>query len=253
MAAEVTSHQTYTRAFFEALEDVALQSAREVVPIVTDLVQPRSVVDVGCGEGIWLTVFQEQGISDVIGVDGAYVPPDLRKVPSALFVEHDLARPLALPRKFDLAVSVEVGEHLPEARAASFVADLTRLAPLVLFSAAIPFQGGDHLNEQWQDYWAYHFNVQDFVPIDCVRRRVWTNPQVKWYYAQNILLYGRRSVVESTSALAAAYEASREWPLRIVHPVKYLSVADVTSVPLRRVLRTMPTLVKHGLRRTFHR
>jgi SAM-dependent methyltransferase len=251
---EGSSHKTYTRAFFRSFEDVSRQSAQVIVSRLLALTQPRSVVDVGCAEGLWLTVFQEHGVDDIIGIDGAYVAPDLRKIQPAQFLEHDLKQPVRLDRTFDLAVSVEVAEHLPESRAAGFVEDLTRLAPLVLFSAAIPFQGGnDHVNEQWQDYWAAHFAARDFVPIDCVRPQVWTDPQVKWYYAQNTLLYGSRSAVENTPALAEAYAASREWPLSVVHPQKYLSVADATNVPLRRVLATMPTLFKHGLLRTFRR
>ncbi|MGI8498884.1 MAG: class I SAM-dependent methyltransferase [Gemmatimonadaceae bacterium] len=250
----MTSHRVYDRQFFERSESVSLASARVIVPIIMDLVHPASVVDVGCGEGLWLTVFQQQGAPEIFGLDGSFMDEDLLKIPRERFRATDLRLPLDVGRRFDLAVSVEVAEHLPASRAASFVKDLTSLAPLVLFSAAIPHQGGvAHLNEQWQDHWAELFAVHDYIPIDCVRCRVWSDPRVAWYYAQNMILYGGRDLVGSDPALAAAYERSRSWPLRIVHPNKYLSTADLSGIPLRRALRQLPTIAYHGLQRTFRR
>jgi hypothetical protein len=61
-------------------------------------------------------------------------------------------------RTFDLAICLEVAEHLPPEAAEGFIDSLTRLAPVVLFSAAITFQvGNQHLNGQWPDYWATLF------------------------------------------------------------------------------------------------
>ncbi|MDQ6888073.1 MAG: class I SAM-dependent methyltransferase [Gemmatimonadota bacterium] len=244
----------YNREFFTGSERASLDSARVIVPIIADLVRPVSVVDVGCGEGLWLTVFQECGATDILGLDGSFLDEDLLKIPRERFRPTDLRLPLDVGRRFDLAVSVEVAEHLPESRAASFVADLTSLAPIVLFSAAIPHQGGvAHLNERWQDYWAERFAAHDYVPIDCVRARVWSDRRVAWYYAQNLILYGRRDLVASDASLDAEYQRSRSWPLRIVHPTKYLSTADLAGVPLRRALRQLPTIAYHGLLRTLRR
>lgn len=151
-------------------------------------------------------------------------------------------------------MSVEVAEHLPASRATSFVADLTSLAPLVLFSAAIPHQGGiAHLNERWHDYWADRFGAHDCIPIYCLRLRIWSDPAVAWYYAQNMILYGRRDLVESDPTLTAEYERCRSWPLRIVHPAKYLSTADLNGIPQRRALLQLPTIAYHGLLRTLRR
>ena len=64
--------------------------------------------------------------------------------------QRDLAQPLQIDRRFDLALSLEVAEHLPPECGSEFVQTLTDLSSVILFSAAIPFQGGtDHLNEQW--------------------------------------------------------------------------------------------------------
>ena len=67
----------------------------------------------------------------------------------------DLNQPFTLDRTSDLVVCLEVAEHVPPLSAGDFIASLTRLASIILFSAAIPYQGGDgHLNEQWPEYWA---------------------------------------------------------------------------------------------------
>ena len=125
-------------------------SAKEVVPHILELLRPESVVDVGCGVGSWLAVFREHGIEAFLGVDGAYVDGDLLQIPLEKFLPPDLSKPLQLDRRFDLAVSLEVAEHLPEECAATFVASLVALAPVVAFSAAISHQGGhQNVNEQW--------------------------------------------------------------------------------------------------------
>jgi SAM-dependent methyltransferase len=132
----------YGPAFFDAHRDGARHSARAIVPLVLRLVRAGSVIDVGCGQGTWLAVFAEHGAADVTGVDGDSVDRDRLEIPADRFRGHDLARPLSVGRTFDLAVSLEVAEHLPAASADDFVASLAHLAPVVLFSAAAPYQGG---------------------------------------------------------------------------------------------------------------
>jgi SAM-dependent methyltransferase len=248
------SGNPYTRAFYESYEQQARRSARVIANLITPLVKPTSVLDVGCGQGLWLTAFQELGAMKILGVDGAYVTPDILRIPADRFRSADLRLPLELDQSFDLAISIEVAEHLPQSRAATFVRELTSRAPCVLFAAAIPFQGGnDHVNEQWQDYWADLFCAEGFHAIDCVRPFVWTDSRVLWFHAQNVLLYVRDDRLEADAGLKAAYARTKEWPLRIVHPWKYLSAADITGIPLRRVLGWMPTLIRSGWRRTLER
>lgn len=215
--------QPYTADFFAAHRDGARRSARVIVPLVLELVSPRSVIDIGCGDGTWLAAFREYGAEDVQGIDGDYVDRDRLQIPRERFRAHDLARLLELDRTFDLAVSLEVAEHLPAEAADDFVASLARLAPVVLFSAAVPYQGGtDHVNEQWPAYWAERFARHDFLPVDCLRRRVWANPDVEWWYAQNAFLYVARGRLESDSALAREYEAAGPVALPLVHPQRFV-------------------------------
>lgn len=53
-------------------------------------------------------------MADFIGIDGDYVERAQLMVPAARFQPADLTNPPHLDRTFDLAVCLEVGEHLPK-------------------------------------------------------------------------------------------------------------------------------------------
>jgi len=129
-------------------------SAEAIVPHVIRLTQPGSVVDVGCGTGTWLSVFKRHGIEEICGIDGDYVERTNLEIPSKCFIAADLKQSVSMSQKFDLVVSIEVAEHIPPQNANVYIESLVGLGPVILFSAAIPFQGGiEHVNEQWPDYW----------------------------------------------------------------------------------------------------
>lgn len=213
----------YTRNFYERLRSGATRSAEVVVPLVLQLLPVQSMVDVGCGDGTWLAIFQKLGVSDILGIDGDYVEPDLLQIPRERFRPMDLAKTFQLERTFDLAISMEVAEHLPPESASDFVESLTKAAPAVLFSAAIPHQGGDnHINEQWPDKWAALFQKHGYLPLDCIRRRVWQNEAVEFWYAQNALLFARPDLIERNPALKAELHRTDSGQLSLVHPRQYL-------------------------------
>lgn len=84
-----------------------------------------------------------------------------------------------LKRSFDLACALEVAEHLPADVANQFVALLVNAAPVEVFSAAIPRQGGKgHVNEQWPTYWASLFANHGYMAVDCIRPAVYGNEHV---------------------------------------------------------------------------
>jgi hypothetical protein len=136
---------------------------------------------------------------------------------------------------------MEVAEHLPESRAASFIKSLTSLGPVILFSAAIPYQGGDgHINEQWPGYWAELFARSGFLAIDCIRPRIWDNEQVAYYYAQNSVIYVNRDRLDDYPLLRQEYERNPSSPRPLVHPRKWLEANDPHRQPLRPLLRALP-------------
>jgi SAM-dependent methyltransferase len=226
----VTGHRllkrrvSYTREWFAARESATERSAGAMVPFLFGLAHPRSVVDVGCGLGSWLMAFREQGVEEVLGIDGDHVARDLLRIPADQFRALDLREPFDLGQTFDLALSLEVAEHIPAEAAHSFVESLTRLAPVIVFSCAVPRQGGTgHVNEQWPDYWANIFSEYHFVSIDAVRPRFWSDDRVRYFYAQNTILYVRATELDSYPPLAEMSLSEQGSPLPLVHPRLYES------------------------------
>jgi SAM-dependent methyltransferase len=218
-----TRYYRRDRAATIASQQGARRSAMEVLPILLDLLPVRSMVDVGSGVGTWLSIARELGIDDVLGIDGPYVSPALLQIPAANFHAHDLTTPLALPRRFDVALSLEVAEHLPAEASETYVASLTSLAPVVLFSAAIPFQPGDHhVNCQWPEYWAALFRQHGFHPVDCIRKRVWSNPRVEYWYRQNTILFANDDALAANGRLREEQARTDLAQLSVVHPDRYL-------------------------------
>jgi SAM-dependent methyltransferase len=217
----------YDSAFFEFHQERSRSSARETVPLVLEIVEAKSVVDVGCGIGTWLAEFATAGVTDVTGVDGEYVDRSKLLVDPSRFVPKNLEQPLELGRQFDLAVSLEVAEHLAESSADTFVASLVSLAPVVLFSAAIPNDSGDgHVNEQFPEYWQERFLRHDYVVVDCLRRRLWNNEKVAPYYRQDMMFYVARGRLGEFPILEQEFRSAGERPpLSFVHPETYLAMA----------------------------
>ncbi|MBD0339499.1 MAG: glycosyltransferase, partial [Microcoleus sp. Co-bin12] len=215
----------YTRDFYQLIGEGTRSSAREIIPLLLDLLQPilpKSVVDVGCGTGSWLAAFHKLGIADCLGIDGDYVDRTILQIPLNQFQSADLKQPLQINRKFDLAISLEVAEHLPATCAENFVNSLTQLAPVILFSAAIPFQGGvEHVNEQWPQYWVYYFQKNGYAVIDCLRKKIWNNDKVEPWYAQNILIFVKQEYLSGYPRLVNEYQNTDLNQLAIVHPKIY--------------------------------
>lgn len=189
------------------------KAPKEVLPFVVDLVSPQSVLDIGCGIGTWLSVVKDLGIEEVLGVDGDYVDGDLlaNYLFKKEFISHDLTLPLNLERRFDLCLCLEVAEHLPMDFSDTLIWSIVDHAEVILFSAAIPGQGGqNHLNEQWPSYWAHKFSKHGYVFLDLIRPLIWDNPNVDYWYKQNIFL-----VVKSSHELAKKYPSNC---LALVHP-----------------------------------
>jgi SAM-dependent methyltransferase len=216
----------FDTTYFEWQGDSAERSAAAVVPLVVERFHPSSVVDIGCGSGAWLAVFEQHGVEDVVGVDAPYVQPDALRIHPDQFLARDLAQPFRLDRVFDLAISLEAAHYVPEESAGALVASIAALAPAVLFGAAVPDQGGGPgRNRQWPGWWAERFASRGFRPEDWLRPLVWEDERVDWWYAQNTILY-LRDGGEGDSVLP------------LVHPGLLREVARPTEpAPRRRFLR----------------
>ncbi len=176
----------------------SLASAAAVLPILFEYFRPKSVIDIGCGLGAWLKVAGDLGVADILGFDGDSFDLVKLLIDPGNFKAVDLAERFAVNRRFDLAISLESAEHLPYSRSGSFVADLAKLSDVVLFSAAAPYQGGtNHINEQWLEFWAILFRRFDYVACDALRDRIWTHPDVEFWYKQNMLIFCKTDLAPS--------------------------------------------------------
>jgi hypothetical protein len=199
---------------------------------------------------------REMGIEDVVGLDGPWTETEKLLIPKGLFHAIDLSSNIDLKRKFDLVISLEVGEHLEEETAPRFVENLIRHGDVILFGAAIPLQGGfRHLNEKWQSYWRRLFESRGYRAFDVVRPVFWNDAEIHYWYRQNCLLYVSES---NEQVLASALELSRgvydsTAPLDLVHPEKYHMMVSYEAIELRRLFPKLPKAVFLAVRRKLTR
>jgi SAM-dependent methyltransferase len=234
------STTSYNEKFYVDLQRGSSRSAHEVVPLVREMLPIASVCDVGCGLGTWLRAFEESGVIDFLGLDGSSVPLNKLQIPLDKFQRVDLAESFSIPRRFDLVVCLEVAEHLSENRSTRFIEDLIRLGSTILFSAAIPGQGGmTHVNEQWQTYWAAKFEMFGYVLCDALRPLIWYNDKIDYWYRQNAFIYCDPIILATNKTLA---DAPHKPLLSLVHP-NTLCFADILQgikAGTRRVLGRRP-------------
>ena len=206
-------------------EEANRASAQLILSLLFEHYRPRSVLDVGCGLGTWLAVAQELGAKDISGIEGAWLDRKLARIPPERIATLDLEQPFDLGRRFDLAISLEVAEHLSPAAAEGFIASLARHADAVLFSAAIPLQGGHHhVNEQFPDYWEKIFGAHGYVALDFIRPALWYCTDVLVWLRQNILVFAKEELTQAGRPFAAVAADAR--PLALVHPEFYMWKLD---------------------------
>ncbi|MES2597872.1 MAG: methyltransferase domain-containing protein [Verrucomicrobiota bacterium] len=211
------------------------RSAEVIVPLVLRLIRAQSVVDFGCGLGDWLRVFSERGCSEVVGLDGPWVPADHLQIPKDAFRVMQLAESSpSLGRRFDLACSLEVAEHVPPDAGERLVKALTEAADVVLFSAAIPHQGGYmHVNEQYQSHWIDQFGKLGYAAHDLIRPQIWMDERCCWWYQQNILLFATPAAAERNGL------ATRPFIADMVHPVMNERANDPRNWSGRMMLKML--------------
>ena len=195
--------------YFHDTKKHNLDSPKSIAPIIYDIFKPKSVVDFGCGLGTWIKVFKDLGVEKVLGFDGSWV--DKNKFESSVlefFKESDLEKDIEFEEKFELALSLEVAEHLKRESADTFVKNLVKSSDTIIFSAAIPLQGGqNHINEQPLSYWVNLFKKHDFKLYDILRGRIWDMENVFWWYKQNMVVFSKNNI-----------KTKEVFPIDIVHP-----------------------------------
>lgn len=167
-------------------------SAKRMVDFIYELFRPTSVVDFGCGVGNFLYAFKELGVKSVLGLDGEWVNKNQLSefLQSDEFRSVDLTSSIDVGKNYGIALSLEVAEHLSDKSATQFIKNITKASEIVVFSAAVPYQGGqNHLNEQWPEYWERIFEEFGYEKYDLIRPLIWNEPDIPVWYKQNTFVY----------------------------------------------------------------
>lgn len=236
----------YNDTFFDYINQSARASAKPMIALLFPKLAPQSVIDLGSGRGVWLDEWQKAGASDVLAVDGDYVNRDQLAVSLEDFLAADLTQPVETGRRFDLAQSLEVGEHLPTGASETLVDSLTNASDRVLFSAAVTGQGGEfHVNEQPLSFWQDLFAARGYVAFDCVRPDLKNNSDIAPWYRFNAILYvnaaGREGLpqhildTEIVAGQPVRNAGNLGWRLRLA-TVKLLPRPAVTFIAQARAL-----------------
>lgn len=193
---------SYSNELHAKYKDRTVASAEVILPLVFALGVPQSVVDIGCGPGFWLECCKKSGSKCLLGIDGNYIDSAQLAIPADCFRPMDLNRPFPLAERFDLAMSLEVVEHLTPTSTPAFLDMLVSSSRRILFSAAIPGQPGDaHINGRWPAFWIKEFAARGFVALDFIRPQIWHNETVALCYRQNILYFVAKSDYEADAEL----------------------------------------------------
>ena len=224
----------YTPQYFEEISINSLESAKEIIPLILRLISPKSVIDIGCATGAWLSVWQKFGVNDIFGVDGTYITKAHLMINPENFLVANLENDITINRRFDLVTSLEVAEHIKPEFSTNFIRTLCNLGDVILFSAAIPNQGGIlHYNEQYPGYWLDKFKKFGFLPYDCLRQKIWENNKIDVNYRQNILFFVNSEKLNSYSSITK----ENNIVLPLVHPQHFQTKQDIIK-SYQNVLRT---------------
>lgn len=218
-------------------------SAATVIDILFSFLDVDAVLDVGCGDGRWLSVCRARGVADISGVDGPWTDTSRLLIPKDALTTQELSKPFDLNRRFSLIISLEVGEHIDRQFSDIFIDNLARHGDVILFGAAIPYQGGfRHVNEQWQSYWSNLLKARGYEGYDVLRHQIWCNENVHFWYKQNMILYVNQRNVDAVARVLRYVEDNKiqQLPLDIVHPERYGVIASYRQIAFRSLFKELP-------------
>lgn len=173
-------------------------AAEQILPLLLRLKTVNSILDIGCGTGTWLCVANKLGVPNILGIDGVDLNDSELNISANDFIRQDLSIPFKLDKNFDMLLCLEVAEHLPEESSETLIDTLTSHCDFIIFSAAIPGQGGqNHINEQWPEYWQKLFLKKGYYPCGILRDLFWDNSKVEWWYKQNMLIYAPKNILSA--------------------------------------------------------
>ena len=214
-------HQ-YDSLFYRYQREGSARSALAVLPLILSQLKITSALDVGCGAAAWLSGYQRLGVADLLGIDGDYVDRSLLMVDAARFQPRNITQAFDLGRQFDIVQCLEVAEHVPPATSATLVDNIVRHSKCVLFSAAVPGQGGeDHINERSYAYWRDLFAERGYRLFDFVRPPIQQNSEIESWYRYNLLFFVHDSLIASLPAAISRCRVADSEPVPDIAPLPY--------------------------------
>lgn len=230
----------YSKDFYLELAKTSDTSAKVLVPILIEKFQPLSVVDFGCGSGSFPRAFIANGIIDILGIEGDWVLQFESIKDERWLKVHNLTSPIFLQKKFDLAICLEVAEHLPPEYSRLLITSLVDASDRIAFSAAIPGQSGtEHINLQFPDYWGKLFEEHEYFLEWDPRNEIWNTKGLAPWYKQNLLIFHKRTPELSTATV----------PERKFHPeifTEYRTTFSKLNFLIRRIFRKLLRLFIAG-------
>jgi hypothetical protein len=182
----------YSHDFYSDMKKASADSYSFLATWIFNYCSPKSAIDWGAGTGELLMALQISHNVRVRALEGHWIKELPTSLPKIYYEFRDLRFPFKLEEKFDVAICLEVAEHLEDEYAQTLIDGICNSSDLIFFSAAIPYQGGtSHVNEQWPIYWAEKFHQAGFVLAHDPREELWDNPEVAAYYKQNLLIFER--------------------------------------------------------------
>lgn len=242
------SEQIYNNEFYKNRDRDTDYAADVILGMTFKRLAKRkidSMVDVGCGVGTWLRVAHTKyNVDTVVGLDGDYVPRQYLQIEDNSFIPSNLETYSAdtiLEKmfgggyKFTLAISLEVAEHISRKNAKRFINNLCKLSDVVLFSAAVPGQGGDgHVNEQRLSYWVNLFEENGYQLYDVIRADIWNDAKIPVWYRNNIVIFCNKEMGEIVDVTHSSAIVD------LIHPDlfenKNMSLRYLLKEKIRRIL-----------------
>jgi hypothetical protein len=186
-------HQYYNSSYFKS--EIFDYDYPALAETIIKEYQPKQIIDFGCGTGALAKAFACLGVQ-VQAIDG-YSEPDFSTHDNIRFTKLDLNDIDAVHEflkqfdaKFDLAISIEVAEHLNPAVSSSFIEWMTSVADVIVFSAAVPSQDGDgHINCRSRSDWYQFIKKYDFTIADTLRQHFISNPNLGLWHKFNVVDY----------------------------------------------------------------
>lgn len=223
-------------------------NARKVLKTVFRILGvPPSFLDIGGGAGSWCTAAKGLGVQHVRLVDAC--PPNqvIPELTQEEQIQANLEDGIPYLGKFDLVICIEVIKHLSESAASSLLKQMTSCTNFILFSAAIPGQGGiGHINERLHDYWHEKFSELEFEKYDVIRPMLISRPDISSIHRQNLFIYARKGCDHMLADLPSICE-----DMELIRTEHLISLYHEKPIDLRTALRAILPAIRTSIGRRF--